>query len=685
MARYQGVETDLNGAIVPGAKIYVYQFDGQTLAALTDDYGGTLPNPVISDSLGGYYFNVISQGLYYLKHQYSGRYELFEITAVGELIAAVNSSPANAGKFIALDADGAPTYASGTGADAALRTDLAAPGGSALSGFLQAGTGAVAESLQTWSRRVGIWPEQFGARVGGFDDARLVKAIAEINAHGGNRDLYLADDFTLSTGDILALTNASNVRIHGPGRLILDGGAADEGSILNLIGTCDNIILSGTRFSGPGRTDSAAKQYGFHNNSGQTLSKIWVDSCAFENLNLAISIGTESAGSVTNAIFTRNIIKHMTGTLGGQGYGINCVGITDAIIAYNQIEYAERHSIYVSRLKDTAGTYGGVLVDGNIIRNHRQTVNGLVTRPAIFMGRGYGGKISNNFIADYWDGAIGVGQDTGGGGAPVRQCGDIEISDNTLVGRRNAIASIQIAEPLVPTTARIDRIDVKRNKLFVDLAVATAQYEIEVYNGSNINLSDNNFYLANVANGTERLIAVGTIAGAGDVANVYVERNKVAGTAAGTPSLVNFATVYLPSAMATGTAKIVVRANDNDTGFTSLNVEYAATRTNPNIVDQVPGQLLTGVYTAGSTTPSVAGGIERFVITNASATTITNFLGGVDGQQIMLTFTDSNTTLQYNTNLRLPSASNIVGALRRTVVLVKSSGVWMPVSDITGS
>jgi hypothetical protein len=67
----------------------------------------------------------------------------------GESLNPVPAEALRAGKFLAFDAEGNPVAAAGTGPDSGLRTDLAASGGSALSGFLQAGTSAVAESVQT--------------------------------------------------------------------------------------------------------------------------------------------------------------------------------------------------------------------------------------------------------------------------------------------------------------------------------------------------------------------------------------------------------------------------------------------------------------------------------------------------------------------------------------------------------
>ncbi len=268
---------------------------------------------------------------------------------------------------------------------------------------------------------------------------------------------------------------------------------------------------------------------------------------------------------------------------------------------------------------------------------------------------------------------------------PIRSAGDIEVVDNTLIGRKDVIPSITIGEPLVPTTATTQRVHLKRTYIYVDRAVAPAQFEVEVYNGKTINIVDNELYMANVPDGGSRLIAIGTTAGAGDVADVYVERNKVNGTASGTPANVLMSLVYLPASQASGTAKIVARDNPNDSPFTFTNVEYAAARTNPRIIDKTQGQPLKGVYTAGDSTPSVAGGVEFLVIANASATNITDLDDGVDGQVVHLAFRDANTTLKYNGGLMRisPTGDDVVSALYKTVVLQRIVDRWVLISSYT--
>jgi len=126
------------------------------------------------------------------------------------------------GKYLAFDAEGNPVAASGTGADSGLRSDLAASGGAALTGFLQSGTGAVARSVQSKARDI-VSPEDFGAvgdaviaaddftptTLGTNDQAAFDAAVAYLDGIGGgtlvlgpktyrvNQGVKLAQDVSL--------------------------------------------------------------------------------------------------------------------------------------------------------------------------------------------------------------------------------------------------------------------------------------------------------------------------------------------------------------------------------------------------------------------------------------------------------------------------------------------------------
>lgn len=103
---------------------------------------------------GGFYPSVITAAydkltiLVQQMQEALGRTLQFSITSASVPTITLPTATGRAGKYLGFDALGNPIAASGTGADAGLRTDIAASGGSGLIGFLQSGFGAILRSLQ---------------------------------------------------------------------------------------------------------------------------------------------------------------------------------------------------------------------------------------------------------------------------------------------------------------------------------------------------------------------------------------------------------------------------------------------------------------------------------------------------------------------------------------------------------
>lgn len=136
MTERQGQVKDEYGRAVPGAEVYVFTDTGIS-AALTID--GTVPliQPVTTNEFGLYaYF--AANGLYREDIYFGGRLYASDIVGVG--VDGIYPASPRAGKFFAFDADEAPVTSSGTGADAGLRTDLAATTGGQLVGRKYAGS-----------------------------------------------------------------------------------------------------------------------------------------------------------------------------------------------------------------------------------------------------------------------------------------------------------------------------------------------------------------------------------------------------------------------------------------------------------------------------------------------------------------------------------------------------------------
>jgi parallel beta-helix repeat protein len=192
-----------------------------------------------------------------------------------------------AGKFFAGDATGKMVPASGIGVDSALRTDIAASGGSGLMGFLQAGTGAVAETMQTAMRRMPVTLEQFG---GGTGVANNYTAM--VAAFRTGRPIMLgAGEYTFSTAIDFGVLNTGGSAFTAPNITIFGDGM--DRTTLKYTG-------AGTGLKG-GRTAPASNGY------GQTLH-------LFDLTYSGNGTGSTALGTVNNPAITYGNFTTIPGT-----------------------------------------------------------------------------------------------------------------------------------------------------------------------------------------------------------------------------------------------------------------------------------------------------------------------------------------------------------------------------------
>jgi len=87
-----------------------------------------------------------------------------------------------------------------------------------------------------------------------------------------------------------------------------------------------------------------------------------------------------------------------------------------------------------------------------------------------------------------------------------------------------------------------------------------------------------------------------------------------------------------------------------------------------------------GELEANSSTPDVSSGATAFTMDNTSTNTITDFIGGVSGQVIILKFSDSHVILSTNANIKLQGGGAVSPDSGDTITLVNVGGVWYETS-----
>lgn len=134
-----------------------------------------------------------------------GRVDRAMVAPLGETGGELPSLDNRVGKYLAWDAEGNPVAASGTGPDSGLRSDLAASGGAALTGFLQSGTGASTRSVQSKARDV-ISANDFGALGDGSNDT---SPLSEAMAAGLGREVELVSGTYRTTSPVSVGLNST--------------------------------------------------------------------------------------------------------------------------------------------------------------------------------------------------------------------------------------------------------------------------------------------------------------------------------------------------------------------------------------------------------------------------------------------------------------------------------------------
>lgn len=308
LAHYQGyVENVSTGKALEGAVIRVYSYPGNVLQSTFADASST-PKPVVSsDSNGGFDF-YIADGAYDLEYVYNG--DVLERLVNVPIFNPANYAPSgNVDTILGVPAaDGdlgtftGTTIANDSTVKVALQAletatelrptsaALAASGGSALVGFLQAGTGAVARTGQDkWRDEVNVKDFMGVLSTAGAFQA----AITSLGANGGKINVP-AGTYTLAATVNIPLAFWKPVVISGAGNTII--ASTHDGIVFN--DSTGNIRFENLRFHGPGLGNVNSKAI------VSILSQGSIRDCYFQDYRVGIDITASSGALIQRCHFT---------------------------------------------------------------------------------------------------------------------------------------------------------------------------------------------------------------------------------------------------------------------------------------------------------------------------------------------------------------------------------------------
>ena len=182
----------------------------------------------------------------------------FPLTDSTSLSTDIPSSVSRAGAYLAFDADGAVTAASGTGSDPALRTDLSTSSnlvmGDALVALKRNLTGSTATSLHAWHEAQPLHSVEYALVADGTtDNAGLLTLMMAAAAARGGGIVRLGVGTFYFTG---TLTVPAGVRLCGEGATEVSASETEDSTSptvlkANVTGTTPALVLSsGARISG---------------------------------------------------------------------------------------------------------------------------------------------------------------------------------------------------------------------------------------------------------------------------------------------------------------------------------------------------------------------------------------------------------------------------------------------------
>lgn len=452
----------------------------------------------------------------------------------------------------------------------------------------------------------------------------------------------------------------SNVGVSAYGaRFTLSGNSA--GFLVK--GICSGIYVAGGTITGDGVNRDASPstaQIGwlFGNESGAYVQTIFVQDVIVDSANIGFKFAAGTGGGSGNANYVkveRCQAKDIVGLVSGTGYGFQFSQANNSVISDSVAINCGRHGIYFAEGRNYAAA-------NCLIRDHRSTVYTAAYRVAMSISRSRNVSVSNCVFDNCFDGTIEIDVDTGGT-APDNVSIGTAITNCTFLN--SALADIRIGT--VPATDGTVY-DVTISNCVMVRPSTSAVSSIIIEGGERIKVTDN-LIDGTLAAAGFRAIGLNATSGASYTNDVEIVRNTINSSAYG---------IQIESALQTGSTR--VRLLDNKITATTAELEFVggenATTNNSLIYNRTNGKNASRTYSSsGSNVTIPVGGLDVLTLSAGGATTVSNFSGGTEGQELVCYFTNGNTTL-LNTNFFTAGAANFTGTASDTLTMVYIGGAW---------
>ena len=456
----------------------------------------------------------------------------------------------------------------------------------------------------------------YGADPTGVADCAAAIVLAMAAANG--KTLYFPSG-TYKLASRQTFSNHTNTKIVGE----------QFNSIIQVVGeisawffeaTCSFITIDGMTFAGNSTTEIIPSAKAIETKAPYSV----VQNCYIHDFNNGLLITNEVAN---NCLVTNNIFEDIIGTSSGYGYGCYNIGNFN-IIQNNIFKNVQRHCMYFSGSNPVASN--NCVFSGNIIYDSTGEAIALYANAAALSLAVKRTIVSDNIVNVKSGTGIGLDQNAL----------DCVVSNNVVYGRADGAMTygIWLNGSVAATTYA------NRNIITGNYVSNAGSIGIFVVNGSNNIVSDNLIASEEASPSTYGILFNNSGTPATEPEGNIAIGNKTVGTTSGIITGINANGIPI--------ARIV-----HTYGETWFAVTPGSTSVNVNASDTGAG--------------------KNFLIVNSSPTTITNFTGATDGQEITLRFADSNTTIT-NANAALAGAVNFVSSNNDMLTLVyrASGSVW---------